>query len=49
MYWNVALTSVKKLEDVRVERRPYQFLYKEGEDYIFMNQKLSTNTLLPTT
>ena len=27
----------EKLEDVRVERRPYQFLYKEGEDYIFMN------------
>ncbi len=28
-----------KLEDVRVERRPYQFLYKDGEDYIFMNQE----------
>ena len=28
-----------KLEDVRVERRPFQFLYKEGEDYIFMNQE----------
>ena len=27
------------LEDVRVERRPYQFLYQEGEDYIFMNQE----------
>lgn len=27
----------EKLEDVRVERRPHQFLYKEGEDYIFMN------------
>ena len=27
------------LEDVRVERRPYQYLYKEGEDYIFMNQE----------
>ena len=27
------------LEDVRVERRPYQFLYKEGDDYIFMNQE----------
>ncbi|HIY36647.1 MAG TPA: elongation factor P [Candidatus Paraprevotella stercorigallinarum] len=29
----------EKLEDVRVERRPYQFLYKEGDDYIFMNQE----------
>ena len=27
------------LEDVRVERRPYQFLYMEGSDYIFMNQE----------
>ena len=29
----------EKLEDVRVERRPYQFLYKEGADYIFMNNE----------
>src|SRR5574344_1728629 len=29
----------EKLEDVRVERRPYQYLYKEGEAYIFMNQE----------
>lgn len=29
----------EKLEDVRVERRPFQFLYKEGEEYIFMNQE----------
>ena len=29
----------EKLEDVRVERRPYQFLYNEGEDFIFMNNE----------
>lgn len=29
----------EKLEDVRVERRPYQYLYQEGEDLIFMNQE----------
>ena len=29
----------EKLEAVRVERRPYQYLYKEGEDFIFMNQE----------
>ncbi len=29
----------EKLEDVRLERRPYQYLYKEGDDYIFMNQE----------
>ena len=29
----------EKLEDVRVEHRPYQFLYTEGEDDIFMNQE----------
>ena len=27
------------LEDVRVERRPYQYLYQEDADYIFMNQE----------
>lgn len=27
------------LEDVRIERRPYQYLYMEGADYIFMNQE----------
>ena len=29
----------EKLEDVRVEHRPYQFLYAEVEDNIFMNQE----------
>ena len=29
----------EKLEDVRVERRPYQFLYMDGQDAIFMNQE----------
>ena len=29
----------EKLEDVRVERRPYQFLYSEGADNIFMNNE----------
>ena len=27
------------LEDVRVEHRQYQYLYMEGESYIFMNQE----------
>lgn len=27
------------LEDVRVERRPYQYLYLDGSDYIFMNNE----------
>ena len=27
------------LEDMRVERRPFQYLYMEGADYIFMNQE----------
>ena len=29
----------ERLEDVRVERRPYQDLYQEGGDFIFMNQE----------
>ena len=28
-----------KLEDVRVERRPYQYLYEDPTGYIFMNQE----------
>lgn len=28
-----------KLEDVRVERRPYQYLYQDDMGYIFMNQE----------
>ena len=28
-----------KLDEVRIERRPYQYLYKEGIDYIFMNNE----------
>ena len=31
----------EKLEDVRVERRSHQYLYQEGEDYIFMNNETS--------
>ena len=29
----------EKLEDVRVESRPYQYLYKDGEDLVFMNNE----------
>ena len=29
----------EKLEDVRVERRPFQYLYTEGDDDIFMNNE----------
>ena len=29
----------EKLEDVRVERRPYQFSSNEGENYHFLNQE----------
>jgi elongation factor P len=29
----------EKLEDVRVEHRPYQYLYQEGDEYVFMNQE----------
>ena len=28
-----------KLEDVRVERRPYQYLYQDDMGYVFMNQE----------
>lgn len=36
-----------KLEDVRIERRPYQYLYKEGQDFIFMNQETFEQVPIP--
>lgn len=39
----------EKLEDVRVERRPYQFLYKEGGRLYLHESKLLTNILSLTT
>jgi elongation factor P len=37
----------EKLEDVRIERRPYQYLYKEGDDYVFMNQETFDQAPIP--
>ncbi len=37
----------ERLEDVRIERRPYQYLYKEGEDYVFMNQETFDQAPIP--
>ena len=37
----------EKLEDVRVERRPYQYLYKDGEDLIFMNNETYEQISIP--
>lgn len=32
-----SFNSSAKIEDVRVERRKYQYLYKDGESLVFMN------------
>ena len=37
----------EKLEDVRVERRPYQYLYQEGADYVFMNNETFEQINIP--
>lgn len=37
----------EKLEDVRVERRPYQYLYAEGEDFVFMNNETYEQVNIP--
>ena len=37
----------EKLEDVQITRRPYQYPYKEGDDYIFMNQETYDQTPIP--
>ena len=36
---NAAFNIGEKLEDVRVERRPHQYLYHDGDNYQFMNQE----------
>jgi elongation factor P len=32
-------SSGAKIETVRIERRPYQYLYKDGEDFVFMHNE----------
>ena len=39
-------TSGHKLDDVRVERRTYQFLYKEDTTYHFMNNETYEQTFI---
>ena len=39
-------TSGHKLDDVRVERRTYQFLYKEDTTYHFMNNETFEQTFI---
>ncbi len=36
---NTRFNIGEKLEDVRVERRPYQYLYMDGQDAMFMNNE----------
>jgi len=36
-----------KLDEVRIERRPYQFLYKEGSEYVLMNNETYEQITLP--
>lgn len=36
-----------KIDEVRIERRPYQFLYKEGEYYIMMNNETFEQIAIP--
>ena len=40
-------TAGVKIEQVRVERRTYQFLYKDGEDYHVMNTETYEQIMLP--
>lgn len=41
--------SGAKLDIVRVERRPYQFLYREGEDFVMMDLETYEQTPLSPT
>jgi elongation factor P len=36
-----------KIEEVRVERRPFQYLYTEGDYFVFMNNQTFEQTEIP--
>lgn len=36
----------EKLEDVRVERRPYQYTYQDGDHFHFMNQETFEDVII---
>ena len=40
-------TSGVKIDTARIERRPYQFLYKEGEDYVMMHTETFEQVNIP--
>ncbi len=40
-------SSGHEIEITRIIRRPYQFLYKEGEDYVFMQQETFEQITVP--
>jgi elongation factor P len=37
----------EKVDEIRLERRPYQYLYAEGDDYVFMNTETYEQINLP--
>lgn len=39
--------STEKLQDIFVESKPMQFLYKDGEDYLFMDMETFDQVSLP--
>lgn len=43
----VTFRGGEKVEEVRVEKRPVQFLYKEGRDYVFMDSKSYEQYTIP--
>jgi len=36
---DMTLNSGSSLDEVRLERNPYQYLYKDGDEYVFMNSE----------
>lgn len=40
-------SSGHEIDITRIIRRPYQFLYKEGEDYVFMQQETFEQITVP--
>jgi elongation factor P len=45
----VRFRSGEEVEMIRMEKRPYQYLYKEGQDFVFMDNESYEQLTVPDT
>ncbi len=46
-FWEHSFRSELKLEDVQIEKQPLEFLYADGEQFVFMNPETYEQTEIP--